>query len=262
MAERKGMLIDVTRCMGCRACQVACKQWNQLPATKTRQTGTYQNPPALSGDTWTLVNFVEPDDGDVRWLFRKDACNHCGDPTCVEVCPTGACKKREDGIVFIDQDLCAGCKYCVETCPFNIPHPDHRSGNARKCRMCLDRVDSGLAPACATACPTDAVQFGDRKAMLYKAKARIAELKGLDAEKYAKVRLYGETELDGLGVMYILPEIASNYNLPVTPKKPTGKIFAKWLFGIIPGLAILAGLGRYLWKQTSAPAKAETGGDK
>jgi len=261
--KRLGMLIDTSKCMGCRACQIACKQWNQLPASKTHQSGTYQNPPVLSGTTWTLVQFVEPDESrevwnaNPRWLFRKNACNHCGDPTCVEVCPTGACKQRDDGIVYIDQGLCAGCKYCVETCPFSIPHPDHESGNARKCRMCLDRVENDMKPACATACPTGAVQFGTREAMLYHARARKAKLE----EEGKKARIYGENELGGLGVMYILTDNAELYNLPETPKKPTGKILLRWLMGIIPGLAILIGFGKYLCGRNgkNSPATSEGG---
>ena len=149
--------------MGCRGCQVACKQWNQLPAEKTRFDGNYQNPKHLSGKTWTLVNFIEPNDYDQnpRWLFRKQSCFHCAEATCVSVCPTGAAKKRDDGIVFIDQGICAGCKYCVETCPFGTPQFDRKTGTVKKCRMCLDRVGNGLKPACATACPTGALAFKD-----------------------------------------------------------------------------------------------------
>ncbi|MFH1709185.1 MAG: 4Fe-4S dicluster domain-containing protein [Planctomycetota bacterium] len=254
MAERVGMLIDVTKCIACRACQVACKQWNQLPATVTRQLGTYQNPPHLNGTTWTLIQFVEPADGPVRWLFRKEACKHCGDPTCVQVCPTGACRQRPDGIVEINPKTCAGCKYCVETCPFSIPKPDPGTGNARKCRMCLDRVDAGLKPACTTACLTGAIQFGTRAAMLAKAQERKAQLA---KEGHAAVRIYGENELGGLGVMYVLPESAETYLLPDKPQKPTVKIFVKWLMGLVPGLALLMALGVYLWKDRTPKTQAE-----
>lgn len=241
MAGRLGMLIDVSKCIGCRACQVACKQWNQLPAEETHFIGTYQNPPQLSATTWTLVNFIEPEDEPLRWLFRKQGCQHCGDPTCVAACPTGALKKRPDGIIIIDQDICAGCKYCVQSCPFGIPQVDHKSGTAKKCRMCIDRVDNGLKPACATACPTGAISFGTRDDMLKLAKKRQAVL----AKQTGKTpRIYGETELGGLGVMYLLPEKASVYGLPEQPKKPM--LLPRWLFGIIPGAAILYGMWRNL----------------
>lgn len=237
---RKGMLIDVTRCMGCRACQVACKQWNQLPAEKTYFSGTYQNPPKLSASTWTLISFIEPDEGPVRWLFRKQQCLHCGDPTCVQACPTGALKKRADGIVYIDQKICAGCKYCVESCPFSTPKADHKSGTAKKCRMCIDRVDNGLQPACATTCPTGAVKFGNRDYLLRVAKKRQAFLA---KHTGTTPRIYGETELGGLGVMYILPEKAKTYGLPEDPKKPL--LLPKWAAGIVPGVAILYGMMRF-----------------
>ena len=249
---QKAMLIDVSKCMGCRACQVACKQWNQLPAVKTHFTGSYQNPPTLNASTWTLIQFIEPEDGPVRWLFRKQQCLHCGDPACVDACPTGAMKKRADGIVFVDQDMCAGCKYCVEVCPFGTPQADHNSGTAKKCRMCIDRVDNGLQPACATACPTGAVKFGTRNELLKLAKERQAILEKRTGKK---PRIYGEVELGGLGVMYILPEKASTYGLPEQPKKPL--ILPKWLYGIIPGAAVLYGLLRNFANSDAKAAAAE-----
>ena len=254
MAESLAMLIDVSKCMGCRACQVACKQWNQLPAEKTTFTGSYQNPPNLSGHTWTLVNFVEPDDYDQnpRWLFRKQSCMHCVEPVCVTVCPTGAAKKREDGIVYIDQDVCAGCKYCVESCPFKTPQYDREVGAVRKCRMCMDRVNEGMKPACATACPTGAISFGSRSAMLALAGKRAASLR--TERPGSDPYLYGEKELkSGLGVMFLLPvNDPELYHLPRDPKMPTAKIFWRWLMGIIPGLAILYGVWRYLNKEKAA----------
>ncbi len=256
MADPVAMLIDVSKCMGCRGCQVACKQWNQLPAEKTKFTGTYQNPPRLSAQTWTLVTFNEvpgttPNEPP-KWLFRKSQCLHCSDATCLQVCPTGAIKRRDNGIVYIDQSMCTGCKYCVETCPFGTPHPDPVSGTARKCWMCSDRVSNGLKPACVTACPTGALDFGPRQAMLSIARER-KEL--LAAEGYTP-RIYGETELGGLGAIYLLPEQASLYGLPEDPRLPTQRIFLKWLMGIIPGLAILYGMWRYFWNDQPAPSNS------
>jgi len=253
--KRMAMLIDVTKCMGCRGCQVACKQWNQLPAAKTRNTGTYQNPPELSANTWTLVNFIEPDvsrdefERNPQWFFRKQQCLHCGDPACVHACPTGALKQRHDGIVYIDQAICAGCKYCVEVCPFGTPHPNHETGTAMKCRMCLDRVDDGMQPACVTACPTGALEFGTRTAMLDLAEKRMAVLRKAGGSPY----LYGEKELGGLGAMYLLPENNPElFNLPRDPQLPTNKIFIRWLLGVVPGLAILYGMWRYFQKEETA----------
>jgi len=253
---RMAMLVDVAKCMACRGCQVACKQWNQLPAEKTRFTGTYQNPPRLSAKTWTLVEFIEPEDfnQNPRWLFRKTQCLHCGNPTCVQVCPTGAAKQRADGVVYIDQSICAGCKYCVETCPFGTPHADLVSGTAKKCRMCLDRLDDGLKPACVSACPTGALDFGPREDMLVIARARKAAL----ASEGFTPRIYGETELGGLGVLYLLPEKASVYGLPEHPRMPTEKILLRWILGVIPGVALLYGMWRYFWKEE--PVASGSGG--
>lgn len=258
MAAEISMLIDVSKCMGCRGCQVACKQWNQHKAEKTRFTGTYQNPPRLSGETWTLVQFIEPDDYDSnpRWLFRKQQCLHCTDAVCAKVCPTGAIRKRENGIVYINQGICTGCKACVETCPFHVPKFDHVTGTARKCWLCSDRVENGLKPACATACPTGAVRFGSRAEMLAVARERQQVL----ANQGFAPRIYGEKELGGQHAMYLLPENASIYGLPENPRKPTEKIIWRWLIGVIPGLAILAGIGSYLFKEKSE-SEAKSGGE-
>jgi formate dehydrogenase iron-sulfur subunit len=255
------MLIDVSKCMGCRGCQVACKQWNQLPATKTKFGGSYQNPPTLGPTTWTLINFIEPAkvkhkddpgaqrrafDANPQWLFRKSQCFHCVEPACVTACPTAALRKQPNGVVYINQELCAGCKYCVEACPFETPHPDPKTGTARKCWMCLDRVNNGLQPACATACPTGAVQFGPRHNMLCIARDRAAVLRKEGKNPY----IYGESkEMGGLSVITLLPENDPElYGLPKDPKQPTDKIFMRWLMGLIPGAAVLLAMWHYFKK--------------
>jgi formate dehydrogenase iron-sulfur subunit len=259
---RIGMLLDVSKCMGCRGCQVACKQWNQLPAEETKFEGTYQNPPKLSGNTLTLITFKEIDGktpgGPPRWLFRKEQCHHCGEAACLQVCPTGAIKRSKNGIVFIDQGICAGCKYCVETCPFHVPQANQKTGTAKKCWMCMDRVSGGLKPACATACPTGAVKFGPRDEMVSIASQRVTELK---AEGFADARAYGasDDELGGLGAMYVLTDKASVFGLPEKPTLPTRKIISKWLLGVIPGLAIVFAMWKRLQKDDTAQAK--TGGE-
>ena len=263
MAEQVAMLLDTSKCMACRGCQVACKQWNKLSAVETKFTGTYQNPPWLSAKTWTLIKFIEPDNfkEDPRWLFRKVQCFHCTDAACEQVCPTGAIKKHENGIVAINQSICAGCKYCVQVCPFGVPHADRETGTAKKCWMCLDRVSNGLTPACAKACPTGAILFGSRIEMLAHAKKREQILK----DQGFSPRIYGENELKGLHVITVLTESATIYGLPEKPRKPTEMIFWRWLLAVIPGLAILAGIFGYLFKTKSEPvaepeSKVESGG--
>lgn len=260
MVAKKGMLLDVSKCMACRGCQVACKQWNQLPAEKTHFTGTYQNPPRLSGKTWTLIQFIEPEEGKTRWLFRKQQCLHCTDASCVAVCPTGAAQRREDGVVYIDQAACTGCKYCVESCPFNTPKFDPATGTARKCTFCLDRVVNGLEPACAKACPSGAISFGEREEILQIARKRQGALSR--GNPGSTPRIYGEKELDGLGVMYLLPEEASLYGLPEKPRMPIEKVILKWIIGIIPGAVVLYGLWRHFRKDRAVEGvKSESGGE-
>lgn len=205
---RKGLLITPDLCIGCRACQVACKSWNDLPAEKTKNNGTHENPPDLSAYTYNKIRFIEKLDGngEVRWLFVSRRCMHCGEPACVQVCPVGAMQKDMDtGIVFYDKGICIGCKACGAACPFNVPRYD-KQGKISKCHMCIDRVRAGLVPACAKTCPTGAICFGDRDSLIEKAK-----------KEGFKV-LYGEKELGGLGVIFAINETPSYYELAESPK--------------------------------------------
>jgi len=221
--SRVAMLIDESICMGCRGCQVACKQWNDLPAEETTQLGTYENPPDLSAVTWTRVTFNEVDQGDkVQWLFLTQGCFHCGNPACVEVCPTGALKQDPElGIVTVERDLCNGCGYCSQFCPFGIPRLEtdvlSGVGKAFKCTFCQDRLSNGLIPACVKTCPSGAFDFGDREAMLSKGRARVDALKEAG---YPNANLYGEHEMGGLGRLYVLKEAPSLYGLPENPQYP------------------------------------------
>jgi len=169
MAEM-AILIDVTRCTACRACQVACKEWNQLPGEATTFTGSYQNPPDLSATTWTLVQFRETSEGDgLRWRFRKAQCMHCTDAICHAVCPNDAVTKYPEGNVVINQERCQGCLRCVESCPFQVPHLNPATKKTAKCRGCLDRVTNGLPPACIKTCTSGALQYGLRARLLREA---------------------------------------------------------------------------------------------
>ena len=223
------------------------------PPSLTPNSGPWSLPAAKSADP---AKQRAAFDSDPQWFFRKQQCLHCSDPACVTACPTGALSKLDNGIVYIDQSICAGCKYCVEVCPFSTPHPDHKSGTAKKCRMCLDRVENGLEPACATACPTGAVCFGPREAMLEKAKERIKALK--TERPGMNPYLYGEKELGGLGVLTLLPENDPELlRLPKDPKLPTHKIMVRWLMGLVPGFLIFLAIWKYFRK--CEPAAAESG---
>ena len=218
-------LIDVSKCIGCRSCQVACKQWNKLSAASTANTGTYQNPPDLQANTWTLVRFreVSQKDGKVEWLFWKDGCMHCTEATCVKLCPVGARVHLDYGAVGTDDEKCIGCQSCVVACPFGKPKFSEEASKAYKCRLCTDRVQNGLEPACVKACPTGALQFGDKGEMLKLAYRRVKELGG-------EASVYGDKFFGGTHIIYVLEEKAGFYNtLPVKPKVASSVIFWKEL---------------------------------
>ena len=251
MAE-KAILEDVTKCMGCRGCQVACKQWNELEAEETINTGSYENPPDLSPQTWVKVKFTEVvRGGKVNWLFTRLACMHCTDAACVEVCPTEALYHHELGFVAYDKDLCSGCGYCADFCPFHVPRSKRNllTGVAKmdKCTFCttpsLDRIAAGYEPACVKACPTDALIYGDRDELVAEGRKRV---QNLGAKGYSNAYLYGDKELGGLHVVYVLDDSPGVYGLPVAPQVPAAAIAWKdviqplgWALG---GLTII-GLG-------------------
>jgi formate dehydrogenase beta subunit len=221
MAE-KVKLIDVSKCTGCRSCQLACKQWNQQPAKQTKNYGTYQNPPDLQPNTWTLIRFQEIAMKDnVKWYFRKDGCMHCTDAACVKVCPSGALYHSDMGTVGINHERCIGCKECVTACPFDIPRYDQATDKVYKCDLCLTRIQAALEPGCVKACPTGALRFGDKADMLKLAYKRAKELGG-DAN------VYGDKFVDGTHVLYVLQEKPAVYDkLPVNPSVPLSIIVWK-----------------------------------
>jgi len=260
----KAMLIDTSKCTACRGCQVACKQWNDLPGEETYNQGSYQNPPELSATTWKLVTFHELEKGDqVRWLFLPMQCLHCTQASCVSVCPTGAAH-RQGEFVLIDENQCIGCGYCVQACPFGVPHSipgigDRHKGTARKCVFCIDRVSNDLLPACAKTCPPGAYKFGEREEMIALGQARVEALR---ADGHPNAYLYGENELGGLHVMFVLTEAASLYGLPDRPRYATANVFGQWLSGIITA-GVVAALPFWLLfkRKEELAAKAERGGE-
>ncbi|TET75947.1 MAG: 4Fe-4S dicluster domain-containing protein [Dehalococcoidia bacterium] len=199
----KGVLYDATKCIGCRACQVACKQWNELPAETTINEGTYENPPRMSAYTFTKIHFSEiEDDGKFRWVFTKLQCMHCEHPGCVQACIVGALVKTEAGPVTYDDRKCIGCRYCQLACPFGIPNFewDKPLPWIRKCTFCADRQGGGLEPACVTTCPTGALKFGERDELITEARRRIADQPG----KYVD-HIYGEKEVGSTSWLYLSP---------------------------------------------------------
>jgi formate dehydrogenase iron-sulfur subunit len=200
----KAILIDTTKCIGCRACQVACKSWNDLPGGKATFSETWSNPRYLSSNQYTRVIFreVPTPDGSLNWYFVKRQCMHCNDPACASACPVGALVKLPEGPVVYDDGKCIGCRYCMMACPFQIPKFEWESAVplVRKCTFCPDRQAMGLAPACATTCPTGTLLFGDRAALLKEAHRRI----GTEPKKYYP-QVYGERIAGGTSKLYLTP---------------------------------------------------------
>ena len=212
-------LIDISKCIGCKACQSACMEWNDLRDTVGDTGGVYDNPRDLTDESWTVMRFfeVEPN-GKLEWLIRKDGCMHCADPGCLKACPApGAIVQYSNGIVDFHQENCIGCGYCVTGCPFNVPRISKKDSKAYKCTLCSDRVSVGLEPACVKTCPTGAIVFGSKEDMIVHADERVADLK---ERGYQSAGLYDPAGVGGTHVMYVLqhadrPEL---YNLPKDPR--------------------------------------------
>ena len=212
-------LIDISKCIGCKACQSACMEWNDLRDTVGDTGGVYDNPRDLTDESWTVMRFfeVEPN-GKLEWLIRKDGCMHCADPGCLKACPApGAIVQYSNGIVDFHQENCIGCGYCVTGCPFNVPRISKKDSKAYKCTLCSDRVSVGLEPACVKTCPTGAIVFGSKEDMIVHADERIVDLKD---RGYQGAGLYDPPGVGGTHVMYVLqhadkPEL---YNLPKDPR--------------------------------------------
>ena len=244
----KAILYDSTKCTACRGCQSACKQWNELGAETTTNRGTYENPPELSADTWIKIGFKEISSQKVEgveWLFTRNACMHCTEAACVKICPSGALSHNSMGFVDLEEDKCTGCGYCVEACPFKVPHS--RGSNltgirkAQKCLFCGDRVLNDYEPSCVKTCPTGALQFGNRDTLVSAGFQRAQAVRSM----YPDANLYGASELGGLHVMYVLPYSPETHNLPVDPQIPAAAAVhdvIQWV-GVGATVAIAAGIG-------------------
>ena len=197
-------LIDTTRCIGCKACQVACMEWNDLRDKVGTCVGEIDNPPDLSARSWTVMRYAEYENpnGNLEWLIRKDGCMHCADPGCLKACPSpGAIVQYANGIVDFHEENCIGCGYCIAGCPFDVPRLSTRDKKAYKCTLCSDRVAVGLEPACVKTCPTGAITFGTKERMKKDAAERIEVLK---ARGYPQAGLYDPSGVGGTHVMYVL----------------------------------------------------------
>ena len=262
-AEPVAKLIDVSKCIGCKACQVACMQWNDLRDEVGTTTGIYDNPVDLTDQSWTVMRFAEyqSPEGKLEWLIRKDGCMHCEDPGCLKACPSpGAIVKYGNGIVDFNSANCIGCGYCVAGCPFNIPRISQKDNKAYKCTLCSDRVAVGLEPACVKTCPTGAIQFGAKVDMVKRGEKRVGDLK---ERGYQQAGLYNPAGVGGTHVMYVLQHAdkPNLYNdLPLDPKiSPWVSLWkgvTKPLLSIGIGLAVLGAFFHYV---TRGPKEEEPG---
>jgi len=244
---RMGFFTDSSICIGCKACEVACKEWNQIPAPEEDirwLARSYDNTGELSANHWRHVAFVEQrhDGGGPRWLMNSDVCKHCTTAACVEACPTGSLFRTEFDTVVVQEDICNGCGYCVAACPFGVLKRREDDGRVWKCTLCYDRLKGGQEPACSKACPTDSIQFGPWEELRERARTRVA---ALQAEGVEQARLYGEDTsdgVDGMGAFFLLLDKPSVYGLPDDPRTPTRDLKEIWTMAGVAAAALAAGL--------------------
>ena len=236
---RVGFFTDTSVCIGCKACEVACKEWNGVPTGVGDLLGlSYDNTGTLGADAWRHVAFVEQpaagngphsgDGGGPRWLMTSDVCKHCTSAACLDVCPTGSLLRTEFGTVVVQQDVCNGCGYCIPACPYGVIDQRRGDGRAWKCTLCYDRLRGGLEPACAKACPTDSIQFGPLDELRRRAAERLGHLHGAGV---GDARLYGHDAGDGVGgagAFFLLLDEPEVYGLPPDPVVTTRDLPAMW----------------------------------
>ncbi len=286
MAEAVGFYTDTTVCIGCKACQVACHQWNALPngsgpPSDSREglrnpkhsfesppdTGrialpllsghSYDNTRSLSDVNWRHVKFIEqfspdPNRTEAAWLMMSDVCKHCVHAPCLEVCPTGAIMRTEFDTVYITEPACNGCRDCVSACPFGVIHMSPSKGVAQKCTFCYDRLKEGLPPACAQACPTQSIRFGPLNRLKEQARARVAQL---HREGQIQAHLYGADDkiLGGLNAFYLLLDRPEVYGLPANPKVPSRSVVGSTFWSIFTGLMVALGVLFQFRQRTTTP---------
>ncbi len=251
---RMGFFTDTSICIGCKACEVACKEWNQVPEDGLNWTGhSHDNSGGLSADTWRHVAFVEqraPVGGHepnfqregegFRWLMASDVCKHCTHAACLDVCPTGAIFRTEFGTVVVQEDICNGCGYCVPACPYGVLDKREDDGRIFKCTLCYDRLGVGQEPACAKACPTESIQFGELDELRKRAAGRV---EALHEAGVGEARLYGHDPDDGVGgdgAFFLLLDEPEVYGLPPDPVVTTRDLRSMWRHVAVAGGAMLA----------------------
>ncbi|HEX3790629.1 MAG TPA: 4Fe-4S dicluster domain-containing protein [Pseudonocardiaceae bacterium] len=261
---RHGFFTDTSVCIGCKACEVACKEWNDVPEDGLDFTGmSYDNTGGLSANTWRHVAFIEQrkpavdlglptftkpgeqgegERTEFRWLMSSDVCKHCTHAACLDVCPTGALFRTEFGTVVVQPDICNGCGYCIPACPYGVIDQREDDGRAWKCTMCYDRLGAGMQPACAQACPTDSIQYGELDELRERADARLA---ALQERGVTDARLYGRDENDGVGgdgAFFLLLDEPEVYGLPPDPVVTTRDLPAMWKHAGVAAATLLAGI--------------------
>jgi formate dehydrogenase iron-sulfur subunit len=257
MAQAMGFFTDTTLCIGCKACEVACKEWNQLPAmnggANTLSGDSYDNTRELNGINWRHVKFIEQFDAtdphrtDGRWLLMSDVCKHCVEAACLEVCPTGAIIRTQFDTVVIQSDVCNGCRYCIAACPFDVIGINESNNTAMKCTLCYDRLQGGLTPACAQACPTASIQFGPIEELRARATQRVQQL---HQRGESRAYLYGvpgdghTDDIGGLNAFFLLIDRPEVYKLPEQARLPSRNSVPGWIAGWTAGLgsALVAGV--------------------
>ena len=244
--EQVCKLVDTTTCIGCKACEVACQEWNDLPFAQTSFDNTYQTMPSTAWNFWNLIKFNEhpKEDGGFMWLMRKDQCMHCAEPGCLKACPSdGAIVQYSNGIVDFQQDHCIGCGYCITGCPFDIPKFNPATKKVYKCTLCSNRVSQGLEPACIKACPTGCLHFGSKDDMKDLAEKRTMQLR--QHYGFENAGVYDPPGVGGTGVIYVLHDIThpeAYGGLPANPSIPWVVKLWKTPLKILGNLAMLGGL--------------------
>ena len=251
MAEAMGFFTDTTVCIGCKACEVACKEWNELSASgggaNTLSGMSYDNTRRLDGDHWRHVKFIEQfsdDRSQGRWLMMSDVCKHCVQAGCLEVCPTGAIIRTEFDTVVIQASACNGCRACIPACPFGVIGVSEVGNIAQKCTLCYDRLKENLVPSCAQACPTQSIAFGPVKDLRRRAEERV---KALHEDGRTDAYIYGDEKiLGGLNSFYLLIDKPEVYGLPSNPQLPSRNLAMSSIFSVasaaLVGIAALVGL--------------------